>query len=137
MRILAMSVAGFCLLISVGDLLLLFVIPSTSVSLSAIGAGSHAAAAQSWATLLLLLIALLAAAGVLLSLRQPEVVRWRSPVSALTGLAGVVAIVDYSVSRYMAWVEPGDVPWLSMTVIAVAVLYIAACRRIRRGPAGA
>lgn len=137
MRILAMSVAGFCLLISAGDLLLLFLIPSTSVSLSASGAGSHAAAAQSWATLLLLLTALLAAAGVLVSLWRQEIVRWKWLVSALACFAGLVAILDYAVSRYMAWVGPSDVPWLNMTVVAVAILYLVVCGRIGRGRADA
>lgn len=132
MRIVALSAAGFCLLVSVGEIVVLFILPATSVSLVRSGAGSTSAAAQGWGMLLLLVLALTAAAGVLFSLKRAGSVTLSTQVGTLTGAASFVAIADYAVSRYLGWFGPRDIPWLNVTAVVVAASYLAVWRQRRR-----
>jgi hypothetical protein len=125
MRFAALIVAGFCVLVSIGDVFILFILPATSIPLTPTGAGSNSAAAQSWEVLLLLLLAVAASVGVLLSLKRDHTARWPKPVSALVTAASLVAIADYGISRHVGRLGPQDIPWLNITIIVVAVLYLA------------
>ncbi len=54
---------------------------------------------------------------------------WQSEVSALTLTAAILAIAEYAISRYFGWLGSGDIPWLHITVVALAVLYFATRRQ--------
>lgn len=133
MRTASLMVAGFCLAVSLAELIMLLVIPETSISLTSSGAGGPSAASQSWATLILLALGLIASAAVLISLRRPGSPTNQLTVSIFTGLAVVVAVANYLLSRSMGWLGYRDVPWLNVTVAIVGIQYIATLFRAKRG----
>lgn len=132
MRPIALIAALFCLLVSAGELIILFVIPSTAASLTTQGAGSAIAAEQSWALLLMLLLALSASAGVLVSLRRPDAIVWRATVATLVAVAAIVSVGNYAVSRWIGWLGPHEIPWLHSTIVVVGVLYVATLLQRKR-----
>ena len=133
MRMAALSVALFCLLVSAEGLVLLFVMPPT-LPLTTSSAGS-ATMANSWTTLLLLLSASAAATCVLLSLWRPGFVVRRTTTTVLAGFAATVAVGDYAVARYTGELGARAVPWLNITVLAVGILYAAHLKAVKRASA--
>ena len=123
MRVLTLCLSTFSVLVCAGAIAVLFFLPATATSIPFNTSGSLSAAVRSWSMIALLITGLASGGAVLFSLKEPGTPTLSRAAAVLTTVAAAIAIGDFIAARYAGLLGSHDVPWLNITVIAVATVF--------------
>jgi hypothetical protein len=130
LRVLTICGAAFSFLVCAGSVVVLFILPTTSIPLWSNMGGDIHIAFRSWAMFVLLVFGLISGAAVLFGLRRSNALIGTHLVTVITVTAAAIAVVEFIAARYMDWLGSRDIPWLNITVVVSAALYWATRRQI-------
>ncbi len=120
MRLLTLSIAVFSALVCAGAMVVLFILPATSVLTHGTNGSLEI---RGWSMLTLLLVGLASGIAIVVRLRKPVASGSSWLALILTVAAAAIAIVDFILARYGGSLGSRDVPWLNISIFASAVLF--------------